>query len=593
MKKKIKKEKNYFSKILTIFLCLFIFLRIWYDGISYPLINLFLVLSLFSITIIVYLIQKKYTEDLLLSHFLFFLFILFSIISSGISPVKGSGIFYNANILSFLCLIILVSKLKDSDTKYLIYTLFFTCFVLGIYGIYQYYWGLEITREFVFSHKELLEKLPPTFLERLESNRIFSRFIYPNIYASFLLTVLPLLYFTTFEENFYIKFFSWVVFFIAFYNLILTGSIGGLLVFIFVFHIIVLFLIFPEKIFIRILPILFIIEILIATIAYKVGIFPHIHSFIDRLRYWKSSIYVFKEKPLVGVGPENFRFLYLKYKLPQSMEAKHAHSLFFETLTENGILGVIFLFSFLFLVPYRAFKNGKENFYLYGMGFSFISLFLHNMIDFDFVDPSSSFLFFLLAGISSILLKEKSKKVKLTLFPLYFIIILLLMGAGYLKYSLCLKNIEYSKNFRDNNLKIYLLDKAEKFYPYYEVYFLKGKIFYQMGIINKNKEYLKESEKQFLTSIYLNPYFIKGYRELAFLYQNMGKIRESERMYLKLIELYPNKKQFNLEIAMFYKSINKKEEFEYFYEKSKKLVPVSIEEKKLCERYEKWIKLQK
>jgi len=242
MKKKIKKEKNYFSKILMIFLCLFIFLRVWYDGISYPSINLFLVLSLFSITIIVYLIQKKHREDFLLSHFLFFLFILFSIISSGISPVKGSGIIYNANILSFLCLIILVSKLKDGDTKYLIYTLFFACFVLGIYGIYQYYWGFEITREFVFSHKELLKKLPPTFLERLESNRIFSRFIYPNIYASFLLTVLPLSYFTTFEKNFYIKFFSWCVFFIAFYNLILTGSIGGLLVFIFVFHIIVHFL---------------------------------------------------------------------------------------------------------------------------------------------------------------------------------------------------------------------------------------------------------------------------------------------------------------------------------------------------------------
>jgi len=447
MKRKIKKEKNYFSKILVSFLCLFIFLRIWYDGLSYPSINLFLVLSLFSITIIVYLIQKKQSENFLPSHLLFFLFILFSIISSGISPIKGSGIFYNANILSFFCFLILVCKLKENDTKYLIYTLFFACFVLGIYGIYQYYWGFEITRQFVLSHKELLEKLPPTFLDRLESNRIFSRFIYPNVYASFLLTILPISYFTTFEKNFYVKFFSWSVFFIAFYNLILTGSIGGLFVFIFVFHIIVLSLIFPEKIFKRILPFLFIIEILIIIVAYKIGIFPHIHSFIDRLQYWKSSIYIFKEKPLLGVGPENFRFLYLKYKLPYSMEAKHAHSLFFETLTENGVIGIILLFSFLFLVPYRVFKKGRENFYLYGIGFSFLSLFLHNLIDFDFVDPSSSFLFFLLAGISSILLKDKLKKVKLTLFPLYFIIILLFMGVGYLRYGLCLKNIEYSKNF--------------------------------------------------------------------------------------------------------------------------------------------------
>lgn len=593
MKKKTRKKKDKFSEILEIILCIFVFFRIWYDGVSYLWINFILNIFLFLTTIAVFLIRRIKSENLPVPFILFFIFILFSYISSGISPVKGSGIIYNANLIYFFCLLLLVSKLTEKTVKYLIYTLFFSCLILGIYGIYQYYWGFEITRQFVLSHKEILKNLPPTFLERLESNRIFSRFVYPNIYASFLLTVLPLSYFSTFEKNFYVKFFSWAIFLIAFYNLILTSSMGGILIFIFVFHIIVLFLIFPEKKFIKIISFLIIGEILILILGYKTGIFPHIYSFIDRLRYWKSSLYIFKERPLLGTGPENFRFFYLKYKPPQSMEAKHAHSLFFETLSENGIIGILFLFSFLFLIPYNVFKKNKGNFYLYGIGFSFLALLLHNMIDFDFIDPSSSFLFFLLAGISVVLSRNNWKTIRLTLFPLYFIIILIFTGTGLTRFSLCMKNMEITKQLRDTETALYFTGKAEKFYPYYEVYFRKGDIFYQMGVENRDKNYLKKSEECLLKAVYLNPYYVKAYRKLAFLYENTDRLKESEKMYLKLIELYPNKKQFNLEIAIFYKKVKNEGKFEYYYNISKKLFPVSLEEKELCERYEKWIELQK
>jgi len=595
MKKENKKGKNYFLSILTILLCLFIFLRVWYDGISEPFINTLLVFYIFFLTIISYLYRKEKTENLPLMYMPFFLFVLFSFISSGISQIKGSGITYNTNILSFFCLMILISKIEKQQVKYLIYTLLFSCFVLGIYGIHQYYWGFEMTRQIIFSNKEVLANLPPTFLARLESNRIFSRFVYPNVYASFLLTVLPLSFFATFEKNFYVKFFSWTTFFIAFYNLLLTGSIGGILIFIFIFHLIFLFLVLPEKKFVKITPFLTLFEIIFVIFIYKAGKLPHIHSFVDRLNYWKSSINIFKESPILGVGPENFAFFFTKYKLPQSMEAKHAHSLFFETLVENGIIGTILLFSFLFSVLSNIFikKEKQKDFFLYGIGFAFLSLLIHNIIDFDFVDPSSSFLFFILAGISIVLLNGNYRKVKLTLFPFYFTIILVCCSITFIRYNLCIGNLEASKNIDNYNLKLYFLERAEKSYPFYNVYLYKGKVLCQMGIENNDEELLKKGENSLKYSIYLNPYLVNAYRELSFLYQREGRIKESEKMYLKLIELYPNKKQFNLEVSIFYKSLKDEEKFKYFFEKSKHLFPVSVEEGIICNNYEKWIELQK
>ena len=80
MKKENKKGKNYFLSILTILLCLFIFLRVWYDGISEPFINTLLVFYIFFLTLISYLYRKEKTENLPLMYMPFsflFYFLLF------------------------------------------------------------------------------------------------------------------------------------------------------------------------------------------------------------------------------------------------------------------------------------------------------------------------------------------------------------------------------------------------------------------------------------------------------------------------------------------------------------------------------------
>jgi len=88
-----------------------------------------------------------------------------------------------------------------------------------------------------------------------------------------------------------------------------------------------------------------------------------------RLEMWKSSLYIFKENPIFGVGEGNF-----KEKNVELIEKglintdigrfNHPHSEFFTTLVEQGLIGLGILL-FLFFNPlmkcYEVFKKKDVN----------------------------------------------------------------------------------------------------------------------------------------------------------------------------------------------------------------------------------------
>ncbi|MBI5401387.1 O-antigen ligase family protein, partial [Candidatus Wolfebacteria bacterium] len=68
-------------------------------------------------------------------------------------------------------------------------------------------------------------------------------------------------------------------------------------------------------------------------------------TFQTRLLLWKESFEAFKERPILGWGPENFTVAFEKYYKPQfTTWYDRAHNIFFDYLVMTGILG---LFSFL------------------------------------------------------------------------------------------------------------------------------------------------------------------------------------------------------------------------------------------------------
>jgi hypothetical protein len=593
------KGRNIWNILVITSISIFLFLRFFVDGMSYPEFNFFWNILFFTL-LIVQLLRDRLKNSYSKEDVLLLLFFLFSAISSGISPIRGTGIVFNAQLLVYWCLFFLIARnFRLNDTEIIFYIILISGLCIILYGVYQYFWGLEQTRQFVYSQPAILKNLPPTFLQKIESNRIFATFVYPNVFASFLLFLLPLSFFPIlFRDKLPVRILCFVILSLSFYNLLLTGSFGGILIFLFIAQIILLFLLFGNtKKFRLILSVVIFFEILLFSGGYFIGKLPKISSFTDRLRYWRASVSVFYESPILGVGTENYRYLYTKFKPPGGMEAKHPHSMFFATLAETGIAGTFFLFTFLMTVSIKLFKASRLSPFFMGLGFSFFAFFLHNLIDFSFINPSAAVLFFISGG----LVAAVDKKEKMDYFhPLtkwfscLILITVVFTGIGYTRCFLADRSLLQAQKERDVNNSLYYLGRAKRLCPdNFEIYNTEGDIFYKLFFLTNKPVYKKSAENSYLYVLSLNPRLSSVYRKMALFYEKTGVNESAERMYLNLLNTYPNKKQYNLEIALFYKKIGNEEAYRHYYVISKGLPAVTIEESIITEGYEKWIKSQK
>jgi len=64
-------------------------------------------------------------------------------------------------------------------------------------------------------------------------------------------------------------------------------------------------------------------------------------SLSDRFSLWKGSVLSLRDRPLLGVGPRNFK--YLDHERYGFVQTSHAHSLFFNVIAERGLLGFLSL----------------------------------------------------------------------------------------------------------------------------------------------------------------------------------------------------------------------------------------------------------
>jgi len=72
----------------------------------------------------------------------------------------------------------------------------------------------------------------------------------------------------------------------------------------------------------------------------------------NRLKLYSDAWQLFKNKPLFGIGTGGF----------QTGEYNYPHNIFLEIAAENGLLGLIIFFGFLFTICQRGYKFLNENF---------------------------------------------------------------------------------------------------------------------------------------------------------------------------------------------------------------------------------------
>ncbi|MBN1976299.1 MAG: O-antigen ligase family protein [Anaerolineae bacterium] len=127
-----------------------------------------------------------------------------------------------------------------------------------------------------------------------------------------------------------------------------------------------------------------------------------------RLHLWRSSWMMFRDHPLLGVGPDNFLYHYRgRYILPAAWEEPHlsqAHNVLLDYATRMGVLGVAvgvwFQVAFWRLaLPLRRLKDPDCRALALGLMCSMVNFWAHGMVDASYFLIDLAFVFFLTLGV--------------------------------------------------------------------------------------------------------------------------------------------------------------------------------------------------
>lgn len=88
---------------------------------------------------------------------------------------------------------------------------------------------------------------------------------------------------------------------------------------------------------------------------------PHHPSNLERTYMWQAGLAMFRDHPLTGVGLEDLRVVYDRYKPPQARErAGHLHSVPIQIVASMGLVGLvawILLYGSLFVATLRGLRR--------------------------------------------------------------------------------------------------------------------------------------------------------------------------------------------------------------------------------------------
>ena len=132
-----------------------------------------------------------------------------------------------------------------------------------------------------------------------------------------------------------------------------------------------------------------------------------------RLDQWRMALQMARERPLLGVGPDNFRWVYGEFAgLPTWDTGGHANSVYFEFLADTGVIGLgLFLWiawlllrtSFRsILLPRGIRSETRDAAWIWQLAFagSLSAWFLHGVLDYFYEPLPTNVAFWLLAGLA-------------------------------------------------------------------------------------------------------------------------------------------------------------------------------------------------
>jgi O-antigen ligase len=222
-------------------------------------------------------------------------------------------------------------------------------------GFEQHFGGLQQTRDYFWTYiYPTLPNVPPEYLKKMQSNRIFATVFYPNAFAGALLLLLPplLAWIWQAKERFTIGARGLLCGILATGGaacLYWSGSKGGWLLALLIGLVAVLHQDFSKR-----LKLTLVIALLVtggAGFYWKNRAYMErgATSVVARFDYWRAGWQTALSKPVFGSGPGTFAIAYQAIKRPESEMARLTHNDYLEQASDSGFPG---------LITYAAFIGG-------------------------------------------------------------------------------------------------------------------------------------------------------------------------------------------------------------------------------------------
>lgn len=338
-----------------------------------------------------WIINEEFEIDINGYNTIFVLMLIVFTINTVLSVnVSGSMRDLIINGLSLLMIVHLINGIeKKKDLYTLIDFIIVVGFMTAFYAFYQYFSGEPMGSGWVDPSSNI-------------SVRVFSSFENPNLYAEYLIMILPLTFARFLSVNQKKKFFYAMIGVAQLIALLLTFSRGGWLGLVFAAGIFVLLV--KRDLIIKLIPLgfvsLFFLPNSIMMRIKSIGSLSDSSNFY-RFQIWENSINIIKDFFVTGVGLgfESFRSissLYIKDFSPY-----HAHNTYLELTIEIGILGLL-LFLWLLvklLKDIRYQKMSQEKIFTVALFSGIAGLFIHGVAEHILYNPKIIFQFWLMIGL--------------------------------------------------------------------------------------------------------------------------------------------------------------------------------------------------
>ncbi|PYM12335.1 MAG: hypothetical protein DME18_11650, partial [Verrucomicrobia bacterium] len=263
-------------------------------------------------------------------------------------------------------------------------------------GFGQHFGGLESTRQLIYQQPNW-QQMPPEYLKRIASNRIFSTLVYPNALAGAILLFLPMLVAVVFRMSARLANVPRGVLvglpgYAALACLYWSGSKSGWLI------LLVLGLV----------AMLRRVKLAIVGVALIAGLAGFFVKFSDYFRrgatsvtarfdYWRAAWQITTAHPVFGTGPGTFSVPYKQLKAADAEMTRLVHNYFLEQASDSGVIGFLAFFAFItgsLTVLYRKLKAESV---LFCVWLGLLGWTLQGIVEFGLYIPAlawPAFLFF-------------------------------------------------------------------------------------------------------------------------------------------------------------------------------------------------------